>query len=82
MLHSFRKFENMYIGWGVKYSGDGYSPPLPPPPQEEYPSGLDITEALDPTVEEEVEFRAALEEQEDSQEAMANSDEEEDEDDD
>lgn len=72
----------MYVGWGLKYPGEGYSPPLPPPPQEEYPSGLDITEALDPTVEEEVEFRAALEEQEDSQEAMENSDEEEEDEDD
>ena len=60
----FRKFENMYVGWGLKYAGEGYSPPMPPPPQEEYPSGLEITEALDPTVEEEVELRAALEEQE------------------
>ncbi|TWW57403.1 radial spoke head protein 6 homolog A-like isoform X3 [Takifugu flavidus] len=75
-----KKFENMYIGWGLKYSGEGYSPPLPLPPQDEYPSGLDITEALDPTVEEEVEYRAALEEQEDSQEDIENSDEDDDED--
>ncbi|TMS20097.1 Radial spoke head protein 6-like protein A [Larimichthys crocea] len=34
-----KKFENMYIGWGLKYAGEGYSPPVPPPPQKEYPSG-------------------------------------------
>lgn len=67
----------MYIGWGLKYPGEGYSPAMPPPPQEEYPSGADVTEILDPTVEEEVELRAALEEQEESQEGMENSDEEE-----
>lgn len=34
-----------------------------PPPQSEYPSGPEITEALDPSVEEEQALKAALEEQ-------------------
>ncbi|XP_028409722.1 radial spoke head protein 4 homolog A-like [Dendronephthya gigantea] len=54
-----RKFENVYVGWGQKYSSENYSPPAPPTPQEEYPSGPEITEADDPTVEEENAVRAA-----------------------
>lgn len=56
---SCRKFENVYVGWGQKYSSENYSPPAPPTPQEEYPSGPEITEADDPTVEEENAVRAA-----------------------
>uniref|UniRef100_A0A3Q2CXW7 Uncharacterized protein n=1 Tax=Cyprinodon variegatus TaxID=28743 RepID=A0A3Q2CXW7_CYPVA len=36
------KFENIYIGWGLKYIGEVYSPPIPPLPQKEYPSGSEI----------------------------------------
>ncbi|XP_072292946.1 radial spoke head protein 6 homolog A-like [Eucyclogobius newberryi] len=75
-----KKFENIYIGWGLKYAGEGYSPPVPPPPQTEYPSGPEITEALDPTVEKEQELKE-LEEQEAAKEEKDDSDEEEDEDD-
>ena len=57
-----RKFENVYIGYGHKYNAQNYSPPPPPPIQREYPSGPDITEAEDPTVEEEVALKAAQEE--------------------
>ena len=57
-----RKFENVYVGWGQKYSSENYSPPAPPIPQEEYPSGPEITEADDPTVEEENALRAAQQE--------------------
>ena len=57
-----RKFENVYVGWGQKYSSENYSPPAPPAPQEEYPSGPEITEADDPTVEEENALRAAQQE--------------------
>ncbi|KAM7388810.1 hypothetical protein PAMP_024957 [Pampus punctatissimus] len=76
------KFENIYVGWGLKYSGEGYSPPVPPLPQKEYPSGPEITEALDPTLEEEQALQEALEEQQDAQEEMMDTDEEEEEDDD
>lgn len=57
-----RKFENVYVGWGQKYSSENYSPPAPPIAQEEYPSGPEITEADDPTVEEENALRAAQQE--------------------
>ncbi|XP_042339934.1 radial spoke head protein 6 homolog A [Plectropomus leopardus] len=77
-----KKFENIYVGWGLKYTGEGYSPPVPPLPQREYPSGPEITEALDPSLEEEQALKEALEEQQAAQEEMENSDEEEEEDDD
>ncbi|KAK1337970.1 hypothetical protein QTO34_001074 [Cnephaeus nilssonii] len=55
------QFENLYIGWGHKYSPDSYAPPVPPSASQEYPSGPEITEADDPSVEEEQAFRAAQE---------------------
>ncbi|XP_017928077.1 radial spoke head protein 6 homolog A-like [Manacus vitellinus] len=69
---SGRKFDNIYFGWGHKYSPENYTPILPPPVQEEYPSGPAITEARDPTLEEELAFKAA-------QEALAAGEEEEEE---
>ncbi|XP_070273631.1 radial spoke head protein 4 homolog A isoform X1 [Myotis yumanensis] len=56
-----KKFENLYIGWGHKYSPDSYAPPVPPPACQEYPNGPEITEADDPSVEEEQAFRTAQE---------------------
>ncbi|XP_053447660.1 radial spoke head protein 4 homolog A isoform X1 [Nycticebus coucang] len=56
-----KKFENLYIGWGHKYSPNNYTPPIPPPVYQEYPSGPEITEMDDPSVEEEQAFRATLE---------------------
>uniref|UniRef100_A0A2I3H9S4 Radial spoke head component 4A n=1 Tax=Nomascus leucogenys TaxID=61853 RepID=A0A2I3H9S4_NOMLE len=56
-----KKFENFYIGWGHKYSPDNYTPPVPPLVYQEYPSGPEITEMDDPSVEEEQAFRAAQE---------------------
>lgn len=76
-----RKFGNIYIGWGMKYLGTAYTPVMPPLPQSEYPSGPEITEALDPTVEEEQALKAALEEQTaDLEETEELEDDEEDED--
>ena len=54
-----RTFENVYIGWGHKYSPANYNPVLPAPTWDEYPDGPEITEAEDPTVEEEEALRAA-----------------------
>ncbi|XP_074948537.1 radial spoke head protein 6 homolog A-like isoform X2 [Phalacrocorax aristotelis] len=71
-----KKFDNIYIGWGHKYSPENHAPALPPPVQAEYPSGPEITETRDPTLEEELAFRAAKEE------ALAATEEEEDEEDD
>lgn len=65
--HAFaieKTFENVYVGWGHKYSSENYSPMPPPPVQEEYPSGPEITEVDDPTPEEEAAFRAKMEDQE------------------
>ncbi|KAM7012159.1 radial spoke head protein 4 homolog A [Tautogolabrus adspersus] len=77
-----KKFENYYVGWGLKYGGEGYSPPVPPLPQKEYPSGPEITESLDPSLEEEQALKEALEEQQAAQEEVEESDEAEEEDDD
>ncbi|MBN3313023.1 RSH4A protein, partial [Atractosteus spatula] len=63
-----KKFENIYIGWGLKFVGDGYTPPVPAAPQREYPSGPEVTEAADPSLEEEQALKAALEEQRAAQE--------------
>ncbi|EDV20309.1 Radial spoke head protein 4-like protein A [Trichoplax sp. H2] len=78
-----RKFENIYIGFGHKYNSENYSPLPPPPVQDEFPSGADITEIDDPTIEEENALRAAQRaEEEDGEELDDEMDEEEEEDDD
>lgn len=80
--HAFaleRKFENLYVGWGQKFSAENYSPPPPPAPQEEFPSGPEITEAEDPSVEEEKALKAA---QQEAMEAAEMEDEEDDDDED
>uniref|UniRef100_F6Z8X8 Radial spoke head component 4A n=1 Tax=Monodelphis domestica TaxID=13616 RepID=F6Z8X8_MONDO len=56
-----KKFENIYMGWGHKYSPDNYVPSLPPLVQKEYPSGTEIMEMDDPTVNEEQAFQVAQE---------------------
>ncbi|MCI4394535.1 hypothetical protein PGIGA_G00169920 [Pangasianodon gigas] len=66
-----KKFENIYIGWGLKFLGEGFTPALPPPPQPEYPSGPEITEALDPSLQEE---EALKEAQEEKQAALEDND--------
>ncbi|KAM9408374.1 radial spoke head protein 4 homolog A-like [Pholidichthys leucotaenia] len=76
-----KKSENVYVGWGVKCTGEGYSLPLPLQPQKEYPSGPEITEALDPSLEEEQALQEALEEEQAAQEEMEESGEEEEDDD-
>ncbi|XP_074004122.1 radial spoke head protein 4 homolog A-like [Numenius arquata] len=70
---SGKKFDNIYFGWGHKYSPENHIPTLPPPAQAEYPSGPEITETRDPTVQEELAFKAAKEE------ALAAAEEEEEE---
>jgi len=46
-------FENVYVGWGHKYSADNYSPPATAPTQTEYPAGPEVTEATDPSPDDE-----------------------------
>lgn len=82
--HAFateKKFENVYIGWGHKYSAENYSPPAPEQIQDEFPSGPEITEVEDPTPEEEAALRAAEQEAAEAAEEMEEG-EEDDEDDD
>ncbi|XP_073405449.1 radial spoke head protein 6 homolog A-like isoform X2 [Dendrobates tinctorius] len=81
-ISSPKKFENIYFGWGMKYSPEGYSPPAPPPPQLEYPSGPEISEGVDPTVEEEQALKAAQEEAAAAAEEAEEEEEEEEEEDD
>jgi hypothetical protein len=57
-----RKFENIYIGWGMKYSSRPFNPTIPPSVQDEFPVGADIAETTDPTAEQEKALRAAQEE--------------------
>jgi radial spoke head protein 4A len=80
--HAFcngKTFENIYIGWGHKYSMDNYSPVPPPPVQEEFPSGPEISEVDDPTPEQEAELRAKeAEEEEEEEEEDAEDDDDED----
>ncbi|XP_025934180.1 radial spoke head protein 6 homolog A-like [Apteryx rowi] len=81
---SGRRFDNIYLGWGHKYSPENHTPSLPPPVQTEYPSGPEITETNDPTVEEEQALKAAQEEalaaveEEEEEEEEEDEDEEED----
>ncbi|KAG7274283.1 hypothetical protein CRUP_037210 [Coryphaenoides rupestris] len=65
-----KKFENIYVGWGLKLAGEGHTPLMPPAPQTEYPSGAEITEALDPSLEEEQALQAAIEQQQEDQEEL------------
>ncbi|XP_023843835.1 radial spoke head protein 6 homolog A isoform X1 [Salvelinus sp. IW2-2015] len=79
---SGKKFENIYFGWGLKFAGEVYTPTFPTMPQREYTSGPEITEALDPSLEEEQALKAALEEQKAAQDETGGlgGDEEEDDD--
>lgn len=82
--HAFafeKKFENVYVGYGHKYSQENYTPPPPPPIQEEFPSGPEITEAEDPTPEEEAALRAAQQEAAEAAEEMEEGEDEDDDDD-
>ncbi|XP_076442050.1 radial spoke head protein 4 homolog A-like [Babylonia areolata] len=75
-----KKFENVYVGYGHKYSQENYTAPPPPPIQEEFPSGPEITEAEDPTPEEEAALRAAEMEAAEAAEEMEDAEEDDDDD--
>ena len=76
-----RKFENLYVGYGHKYGSQNYSPEPPPAVQKEYASGPEITEAEDPSVEEEAALKAAQEEAMAAAEEMEEMEEDEEDDD-
>nr|XP_046172941.1 radial spoke head protein 6 homolog A isoform X2 [Oncorhynchus gorbuscha]XP_046172942.1 radial spoke head protein 6 homolog A isoform X2 [Oncorhynchus gorbuscha] len=78
---SGKNFENIYFGWGLKFAGEAYTPTFPTMPQREYTSGPEITEALDPSLEEEQALKAAMEEQkaaQDETEGLGGDEEEDD----
>ncbi|KAA3680749.1 radial spoke head protein 4A [Paragonimus westermani] len=52
-----KQFENIYIGWGQKSVGPGYQAYLPPDVLCEYTDAPDVTEAVDPTAEDEAALR-------------------------
>jgi len=66
----------VYVGNGHKYSQDNYSPPQAPAIMEEFPSGPEITEAEDPTPEEEAALRAAKQQAAENAEEMEEAEEE------
>ncbi|XP_029427442.1 radial spoke head protein 6 homolog A [Rhinatrema bivittatum] len=77
-----KKFENVYIGWGLKYNPENYSPTPQPAVMMEYRSGPEIMEMSDPTVEEEQALKAAQEEALEEEEEEEEEEDEDDEDDD
>ncbi len=72
-----RKYENIYVGWGQKYSTENLNPQLPPMPQEEFVSGPEITEADDPSPQDEAALRKAQEQAEEAEEEAGEEAEEE-----
>ena len=52
--------ENIYLGDGLKFTSRTYSPFVAGEPQAEYKDGPELTEILDPTVEEEQAWLAKL----------------------
>jgi radial spoke head protein 4A len=76
-----KKFENLYVGNGIKYEIENYSPQPPPPVMGEYATGPEVTEADDPSAEEEAAVRAA-EAEAGGEDAEGAEEEEEEEDDD
>jgi len=56
-----RRFENIYIGYGVKYQADNYSPAQPQSFCPEFNSAPELGEVPDPTVEEETALKVQTE---------------------
>lgn len=59
VMTNSRKYDNLYIGWGHKYTAYNYSPPIMPVVQDQYKTGPEIMEVQDPTFEQEEEWRIA-----------------------
>ncbi|CAL8078648.1 unnamed protein product [Calicophoron daubneyi] len=53
-----KDYDNLYIGWGLKATGPGFHPHLPSSPLTEYQDVPEISEATDPTPQEEAALRA------------------------
>jgi radial spoke head protein 4/6 len=79
--------ENIYVGYGHKYTTSDYGPELPPIPANECSDGPEIGETEDPSPEEEAKARAAeaqaaLDDEETAQEGEGDNDDDDDDDDD
>ena len=74
--------ENIYVGFGHKYTTSDYGPELPPVPANECSDGPEIGEAEDPSPEEEAKARAAEEQQADEGEEEQEEEAEEEQEDD
>eukprot|EP00041_Stephanoeca_diplocostata_P008024 m.115188 g.115188 ORF g.115188 m.115188 type:complete len:494 (+) comp17138_c0_seq1:269-1750(+) len=53
-----KSYENVYIGYGHRFSSEPYSPPLPPPTEAEFDVNETVTETTDPSREEEEQYEA------------------------
>eukprot|EP00051_Salpingoeca_urceolata_P022288 m.359841 g.359841 ORF g.359841 m.359841 type:complete len:491 (-) comp19951_c4_seq2:66-1538(-) len=73
-LPNSKEYDNVYVGWGHKFTSEAFNPVLPPAPQAQFPTSEEVAEGADPTREEEEEFEAA------QAEAEEDDDDEEDED--
>nr|CAH8828400.1 unnamed protein product [Trichobilharzia regenti] len=73
-----RRFENIYIGWGVKSVISGFQPQLQPIEMNEYQEMPDLNEATDPTPAEESALRTLLNPLEAEDETKEEQEEEED----
>uniref|UniRef100_A0A1I8HMT7 HECT domain-containing protein n=3 Tax=Macrostomum lignano TaxID=282301 RepID=A0A1I8HMT7_9PLAT len=60
--------ENIYIGWGHKFTSENYSPAPPPPVMAEFVSDPELKETDDPTPEEEAALKALLAQAEEGEE--------------
>ncbi|XP_046605104.1 radial spoke head protein 6 homolog A [Neodiprion virginianus] len=54
-----KRFANLYIGWGHKFTVYNYTPPSMPLVQDQYKIGPEVMEVQDPTFEMEEEWRIA-----------------------
>ena len=69
------RFANIYIGYGIKYTGEPYSPPLPSIPlnEQDQPEEHD-----DPTIEEEEEYEKLQKQAQQTNENPTDNEEEDD----
>ena len=56
----YRKFENIYIGWGHKFSSESFGPAQPSLILDEYPVVQELFETDDPTPEQEAALKKAM----------------------
>ncbi len=72
-------WENIYVGYGHKYTTTDYKAEFPPIPAEEYNDGPEIGEADDPSAEDEAKANAPAEQEngdEEHEEELENEDDE------